>query len=126
MLTQAELNAAKQRLQVLLDRLEHERAGLSAEAFGPGSEEGGGWDVPRRPDEQGGVGLEDEVTLGLLNNEERLITQIANALARLKANTYGCCANCGRPISARRLRAIPYASDCIACARLAPPASADR
>lgn len=117
MLTRAELNATKQRLQALLDRLDRERAGLSVEAFGSGSEEGAGWDVPRRPDEQGGVGLEDEVTLGLLANEEHLVAQIAAAQARLNAGTYGSCAICRQPIAMRRLRAIPYASHCIACAR---------
>jgi DnaK suppressor protein len=117
MLTRTEINAAKQSLLSLLDRLERERAGLSVEAFGPGSEEGGGWDVPRRPDEQGGVCLEDEVTLGLLENEEHLVAQIHAALARLNDRTYGSCERCCRPIPMRRLQAIPYASHCIACAR---------
>ena len=121
MLTRTELIATKHRLQSQLDHLDQQRAGLSAEAFGPSSEEGGGWDLPRRPDEQGGVCLEEEVTLGLLQNEEHLVGQITAALGRLIAGTYGCCANCGQPIPVRRLRAVPYASHCIGCARLAPP-----
>jgi len=119
MLTRPELNATKHRLQALLDRLDRKRAGLSVEAFGPDSEEGGGWDVPLRPDEQGGVCLEDEVTLGLMKNEEHLVAQITAALARMDAGTYGSCESCSRPIPMRRLRAIPYASHCIACARSA-------
>jgi len=119
MLTQVELNASTHRLQTLLDRLDRERETLSGEAFGPDSEEGGGWSAPRRPDEQAGICLEDEVTLGLLENEERLIAQITAALARLKTGTYGCCETCCQPIAVRRLLAIPYASRCIACARMA-------
>lgn len=39
------------------------------------------------------------------------------ALARLDAGTYGVCVGCGEPIAAERLRALPTASHCIACAR---------
>lgn len=39
------------------------------------------------------------------------------ALARLDAGTYGVCTACGEPISAARLKALPVASLCIACAR---------
>lgn len=117
MLTRAELNAAKYRLLSLLDRLDREWTGLTVEAFGPGSEQGGGSDEARRPEEQGGIRLEDEVTLACLQNEEHLIAEIDAALARLGAGTYGLCVKCRRPISMRRLRAIPYAALCIDCAR---------
>lgn len=119
MLTRVELKAAKQCLLSLLDRVDRERAGLTVEAFDPNGEAGGGWDVPRRPDEQRGVCLEDEVTLGLLENEEHLVAQIHAALARVNDGTYGSCEKCCQPIPMRRLRAIPYASQCIACARIA-------
>jgi DnaK suppressor protein len=118
-MTRVEIKATKRHLTALLHRLNRERADLSEQAFGPDSEEGGGWDVPRRPDEQGGVRLEDEVTLGLLENEGRLVAQINAALDRLNAGTYGYCESCSRPISVRRLRSIPYASHCIDCARMA-------
>lgn len=121
MRTNTQWNAATHHLQLLLERLERERVGLTGEVFGPGNEERGGWDAPRRPDEQGGVRMEDEITLGLLENEDRLIAQITAAMRRLNAGTYGRCENCGGPISIRRLQAIPYASLCIACARSAEP-----
>jgi RNA polymerase-binding transcription factor DksA len=119
MLPRTEKSATQQQLLALLNRLDRERADLFAEAFGSASEDGGGWDLPRRPNEQGGVRLEDEVTLGLLANEECLVAQIGVALNRLKAGTYGCCQDCARPIPIRRLRAIPYARHCIECARSA-------
>jgi DnaK suppressor protein len=118
MLSGVKLNATKRRLLTLLHRLDRQRVDLSEEAFGPASNEGRGRDVPRRPDEEGGVRLEDEVTLGLLENEKHLTAQITVALARLDAGAYGSCEACYKPIPARRLRAVPYASRCIDCARV--------
>jgi RNA polymerase-binding transcription factor DksA len=39
------------------------------------------------------------------------------ALARLELSKYGDCENCGQPIGAERLDALPAARTCIACAR---------
>jgi RNA polymerase-binding transcription factor DksA len=121
MLTQPNRNATRQHLQALLLRLDRERAGLSAEAFGRDHEQGSGWEVTRRPDEEGSVRLEDEVTLGLLEHEDMLVAQINAALECLDRGTYGACTRCGRPISAQRLHAMPYATDCIGCARRIAP-----
>lgn len=38
------------------------------------------------------------------------------ALEKLDAGTYGLCENCGDPITAARLEAVPMARHCIACA----------
>ena len=43
--------------------------------------------------------------------------QIHAALQRIDAGTYGECATCGEPISEPRLEALPYAMQCINCAR---------
>jgi RNA polymerase-binding protein DksA len=42
---------------------------------------------------------------------------INNALEHIDAGNYGMCVNCGKPISAQRLKALPYADNCIDCAR---------
>jgi RNA polymerase-binding protein DksA len=60
---------------------------------------------------------EQEVSTQLLQNERGMLLQIADALERVDAGTYGTCENCGKPITAERLRAIPYARFCIDCAR---------
>jgi RNA polymerase-binding transcription factor DksA len=44
------------------------------------------------------------------------IRQIRRALARLDAGSYGTCAICGGEIAAKRLEALPTATECIDCA----------
>ncbi|WP_338425986.1 TraR/DksA family transcriptional regulator [Sphingopyxis kveilinensis] len=64
------------------------------------------------------VARQDDESLDAIESaalEEAALTR--QALARLDAGTYGICVGCGKPISAERLRALPIASHCIACAR---------
>ncbi len=49
--------------------------------------------------------------------ESRELAQIENALAKIRAGTYGRCEVCEQPIAPLRLKALPYATECIACAR---------
>jgi RNA polymerase-binding protein DksA len=121
MLTHTEISASRNRLVALRDRVDGDAAELRDEAFRPGSENGGASDVPLRPEDLGAGRLEDEVTLGLLENEERLAAQIDAALARIDGGSYGQCDVCGRPIGLRRLQAIPYTPHCIDCARAGEP-----
>jgi DnaK suppressor protein len=60
---------------------------------------------------------EEEMTLGLLENQERTLEEIRAALARLDDGTFGRCVECGRPIDTDRLQTLPYTPHCIACAR---------
>jgi RNA polymerase-binding transcription factor DksA len=51
-------------------------------------------------------------------SRERLLARLhrlAAALARLEDGTYGACLECGQPIGAGRLRAIPEAATCVDC-----------
>jgi RNA polymerase-binding transcription factor DksA len=116
MLTRAILDTSRRRLVALRNRLDRDQADLRDEAFRPAGDHGGA-DVAARPDDLGGVRLEEEITLGLLEHEERLAAAIDVALARIATNSYGHCVACGRPIAVRRLRAIPYTPYCIRCAR---------
>jgi DnaK suppressor protein len=43
------------------------------------------------------------------------LTRIDEALLRLDAGHYGSCLECGREISERRLRALPFAVRCQVC-----------
>lgn len=45
----------------------------------------------------------------------RRLTQINNALERIKQGKFGICRECGKEIPQGRLEAIPYAALCIAC-----------
>ncbi|MGB9606484.1 MAG: TraR/DksA family transcriptional regulator, partial [Bryobacteraceae bacterium] len=50
-----------------------------------------------------------------VNRLSGLIAQVDAALERIRAGTYGICRACGRPIGARRLKAVPWCSLCISC-----------
>jgi len=62
--------------------------------------------------------FELENTLGLVDSERKLLSEIVDALGRIENNTYGICDGNNEPIPRERLRAIPWARYCIACARL--------
>ena len=57
--------------------------------------------------------FEQQLTLGLIENNEKLLQQIDAALERIEVGTYGMCVNTGKPISKARLEAIPWAALCI-------------
>ena len=41
--------------------------------------------------------------------------EIFGALERIQRGSYGCCANCGEPITYRRLEVVPETHTCIRC-----------
>jgi DnaK suppressor protein len=45
----------------------------------------------------------------------KLLREISGALRRMEQETYGICAECEEPISAKRLDAVPWARYCIVC-----------
>ena len=49
--------------------------------------------------------------------ESRELAQIEHALAKIRAGHYGRCETCDKPIAPARLTALPYATECISCAR---------
>ena len=58
-----------------------------------------------------------ELDATLEDNEERMLDAIDAALKRIDDGTYGICTNCGEPIPAERLEAVPWATTCIECKR---------
>ena len=61
---------------------------------------------------------EQDFTLGLLANEEAVVREIDEALARIEDRTYGICIATYKPIEKARLLAKPWAKYCIEHARL--------
>ena len=61
---------------------------------------------------------EQEFTLGLMDSERKLISEIDQALERIEEGTYGICQVNGEPIPKPRLEAIPWARCCVSCANL--------
>ncbi|MDA8745285.1 TraR/DksA family transcriptional regulator [Rubripirellula amarantea] len=63
--------------------------------------------------------VQDELNSQLIEAESRELTAINDAIARFDNGCYGNCEGCEKPIPLTRLRAIPYATDCIDCRRKA-------
>ncbi len=63
--------------------------------------------------------VQDELNSQLIEAESRELSAINDAIARIKSGVYGDCGSCGKAIPLTRLRAIPYATDCINCRRQA-------
>ena len=59
--------------------------------------------------------FEQAKDLALLQNAERLLEQVRDALRRLDDGTYGKCESCRKPIDPARLEALPYATLCLRC-----------
>lgn len=60
---------------------------------------------------------QDEISSQLAEVESRELTQIENALERMRNGTYGICEVTGKPIPLARLQALPYATMCIEAQR---------
>jgi RNA polymerase-binding protein DksA len=58
-----------------------------------------------------------ELSMNLVSSEQEILYQIDDALKRLDEGTFGICLQCSQPIAMSRLKAVPYASMCIACQR---------
>lgn len=48
---------------------------------------------------------------------EARLAEINHALERIDQGAYGMCTNCGQPVQAERLQALPQAERCIDCER---------
>ncbi len=61
--------------------------------------------------------LEDNEVVDALGNEARQeIAKITAALLRIDSGDFGICVECGQPIEEGRIKAYPYADECIDCA----------
>ena len=61
--------------------------------------------------------LEDNEVVDALGNEAREeIAKITAALQRIDNGDFGICVECGLPIEEGRIKAYPYADECIECA----------
>jgi len=59
----------------------------------------------------------DEVLAALENTALSEVTQIRSALQRIDNGTYGKCETCSETIDGKRMAALPYATQCIECAK---------
>lgn len=73
--------------------------------------------MPLHMADVGSENYDQEFTLGLIQNEQVVLDQIEDALARIEAGTFGRCEECDAPIAKSRLQALPYTRYCIDCQR---------
>jgi DnaK suppressor protein len=118
-MTEPEIKHYRRRLLALKQRLGGDLSELEAEALrGVGGEASGNLsDVPVHPADLSADNYEEEVTLGLLENEDQLLAEVNDALDRIEQGTFGRCENCHQEISRERLEALPYTRYCLRCAR---------
>ena len=63
------------------------------------------------------MNFEYEKELSLGQNTVDLLRKVERALSRVVDKTYGICESCGNPIPVARLEVLPYATECVSCAR---------
>ncbi len=59
--------------------------------------------------------FEREKDLAIGESVEHMLHKVINALEKIDRGTYGLCDACGRPIKKARLKALPFATLCLAC-----------
>lgn len=88
---------------------------MQSEALEKGSDSGELSSLPMHIADQGTDSFEQEMTLGLMENESDELQEIEEALNRIKEGCFAVCEGCNKPIPKARLKAIPYARVCVAC-----------
>jgi RNA polymerase-binding protein DksA len=118
-MTQADLDSFRQALLSLRNRLKGDVSHLTGEALRHAGGEASGnlSNTPIHMADLGTDNFEQEFTLSLLENEERALDEITDALDRLQRGTFGQCEECHREVPKARLQALPYARHCVDCAR---------
>jgi RNA polymerase-binding transcription factor len=73
--------------------------------------------LPRDAPDAAIVVENDEILAAIEKAAYSEIDRIELALARLDEGVFGLCETCGNDIEEARLRAVPYATQCLGCAR---------
>lgn len=68
--------------------------------------------------ESGGDANEEERSFRLLEIGNAELSQVNAALEQIAAGTYGVCVGCKEEVNIERLKALPFATQCINCKRL--------
>ena len=116
-LTREELKEFRQLLLAKRRELVGDMTGIEAEALGADRQESKG-DISDHPADAGTDNFEQEFSLGLLESERNMLTDIDRALSRIDKGTYGVCLGTGKPIAKARLLARPWAPYSIEYARM--------
>ena len=69
--------------------------------------------------DDGTAAFDQARTVSLRRGKELALEQVDRALERMAGGTYGICQRCGQEIDFARLKAIPHATLCMACQKVA-------
>ena len=118
-MTKPDLENYRKTLVALRTRLKGDVSHLASEALHANGGDSGGSssNAPLHPGDAGTDNFEQEFTLSLMQNQEQSLTEIADALDRIRHGTFGKCEECESAIPKGRLEALPYARHCVTCAR---------
>ena len=108
---QTDLKKYKKQLIDRRERLSGTLSSMRTEALKPN---GSGNEVDELAD-YGSDQFEQELTLGLIENEAGEVAQIDAALERIEDGSFGKCEECQAVIPVKRLDAVPFARCCIKC-----------
>jgi RNA polymerase-binding transcription factor DksA len=89
-----------------------------------GSGGNGGSELSNAPFHLGDMGTDEylyDMNTTLLVNEQYIVAEAREALARIENGTFGVCETCGKPIVKARLEALPFARCCVKCAEVNDP-----
>ena len=115
-LSKSELNEFKALLLTRKKVLQGDVKTLEDEACKKGSEAAGDLStLPMHLADLGTDSHEQDVSLGLMENESDEIHEIQEAFERIKDGSFGLCETCRKKIPKERLRAIPYTRLCVTC-----------
>lgn len=103
------LEILKAKLASEKERLEKELSRFAKQTGAPGNYETKFNDMGTDPDENASEVEEYVDNLGLETNLEGQLKDVADALAKMEAGTYGICEETGKEISLERLEAYPAA-----------------
>jgi DnaK suppressor protein len=73
--------------------------------------------LPADSEEQATYLENQDMFEGIESSSIQEIKQIREALKQIAESTYGICVECGADIDPKRLKALPYATRCISCAK---------
>ena len=120
-LSKIELAQFRKQLLSISARLRGDVDNIADGAFGRDEESR----TPTHPAELGSDNYEQDFALDLIHNEQETLKEISSALKRIEDESFGLCEVCteegitGRKalIPKTRLKAIPWARNCVGCER---------
>lgn len=115
-----ELEGIKRQLLMKRRTLVGDIAALEGEALKKSRQDASG-DLSNMPIHMADIGsdnFEQELMVGLMENDEGALRDIDDALDKIERGVFGHCESCSTKIGSARIRAIPYARLCIECKRL--------